>query len=376
MQHTPHAGAEHFNTVVIGAGQAGLATGYHLAQRGANFVILDGCARVGDSWRNRWDSLRLFTWVYFNHLPGMPFPGQKMDLPTKDQAADYLEQYADRFSLPLRLGVQVDGVSREGGRYVIRAGAQRLEADNVVVAIGPFQKPRVPAFAADLDPSILQLHSSEYRNPGQLRDGDALVVGAATSGCQIAMELVKSRRVLLSGKEVDAVSAGKQRVLRRLIPWVYSRPRDSFVGKKLFPKARAGGHPLIGFTYGDVAREGVQRVPRTTGVRDGKPLLENGATADVANVVWSTGFDIDFSWIDLPVFEQDGYPRHVRGVVEEEPGLYFVGLVFLHSLDSQLILGVSRDTQHVAEQLLQRSTARSATPAETEAPRYKTAGSR
>jgi len=367
--------AEHFETVVIGAGQAGLATGHHLAQRGADFLLVDASARIGDSWRNRWDSLQLFTWVDWNHLPGMPCPGPRMHFPGKDEVADYLAEYASRFSLPVRLGVEVERLSREGDRYIITAGAQRLSADNVVVATGPFQKPRIPEFARDLDPSIEQLHSSAYRNPAQLGDGDTLVVGAATSGCQIAMELAKTRRVLLSGRNVDAFSAGKQKVLRRIVPWVYSRPRQSFIGKRLHVKARTGGHPLIGFTYKEVEREGVQRVPRTTGVKNGKPLLENGQTADVASVIWSTGFEVDFSWIDLPVFTADGYPRHDRGVVQEEPGLYFVGLIFLHSLDSQLILGVPRDTKHVAGELLRRSESRRAAPAGQEQPRYQAAGS-
>ena len=351
---------ERFHTVVIGAGQSGLATGYHLSQGGLkDFVLLDSCTRVGDSWRNRWDSLRLFTWAYFNDLPGMPFPSEdrKNHLPSKDEAADYLEQYASRFSLPVRLGVQVERLSREGDRYVVTAGPRRFEATNVVVATGPFQRPRIPEFAGELAPSITQLHSSAYRNPGQLADGDTLVVGAATSGSEIAMELAKTRKVYLAGRSVDAVPPGKAKILRKIIPWVYSRPRNSFIGKKLFVKARTGGHPLINFSYKDVLRAGVERVPRLAGVQDGKPLLEDGRTLDVANVVWSTGYKVDFSWVDLPVFEEDGYPRHERGVVQDAPGLYFVGLIFLHSLSSQLFMGVARDTQYVSESLLQRSQA-------------------
>jgi putative flavoprotein involved in K+ transport len=367
---------ERVNTLVIGGGQAGLVTGYHLGQRGVNFAILDGAPRVGDSWRRRWDSLRLFTWAYMNELPGMPFPGGvKMHLPSKDELADYLEQYAAKFSLPVRLGFQVKHLTRDGDRYVVSsASGDRFEADNVVVATGPFQKPRIPGFAAELDPSIAQLHSSAYRNPGQLRDGDTLVVGAATSGSDIAMELAASRRVYLSGPSVEVFPRSKQKVLRRLIPWVYSRPRTSFIGKKLFAKVRGGGHPLIGYTYKEVTRTGVVRMPRVSGVREGRPVLEDGKVLDVANVLWATGYDIDFSWIDLPVFESDGYPRHLRGVVEEEPGLYFVGLIFLHSLSSQLLMGVGRDTRHVTDELVRRSTATQAAPALS--PGYQAGGSR
>lgn len=358
---TSQSKTERVNTVVIGGGQAGLATGYHLSQRGVDFVILDGAAQVGDSWRQRWDSLRLFTFAKWGDLPGMPFPAPKRThFPSKDEVADYLAQYAARFSLPVRLGVKVEKLRKEGSRYVVEAGPQRFEAENVVVATGPFQRPRIPAFAGELAPGIRQMHSSEYRNPGDLADGETLVVGAATSGAQIAMELAGGRKVYLSGRSVDAFAPAKVAILgRTLMPWVYGRPKDSFIGKKLFDKARNHGHPLIGFTYKDVEKAGVDRVGRTAGVEGGKPKLEDGRTLDVANVVWCTGYHPDFSWIDLPVFEQDGYPRHTRGVVEDEPGLYFVGLIFLHSLASQLILGVPRDSKHVADELLRRSQATS-----------------
>jgi putative flavoprotein involved in K+ transport len=356
------------HTVVIGAGQAGLATGHFLAQRGVDFAIVDGAARVGDSWRKRWDSLRLFTPAQFDSLPGMPIPApRKGYLPSKDEVADYLEAYVAHFSLPVRLGTRVERLTREGERYVVTTGKGRLEADNVVVATGPFQVPYTPPCAAELDRSIVQLHSSAYKNPGQLPAGDALVVGAGTSGCEIAMELARTgtRKVYLAGRGVGSIAGVKAFIARPLIPWVFSRQRDHFLGKKLFGKARSSGGPLVGFGYKDVARAGVERVGRVTGVRDGKPELEGGATPgatpatiDVASVVWSTGFRVDFSWIDLPIFGEDGYPRHQRGVVEGESGLYFVGLIFLHSLSSQLIMGVQRDSQHVAEQLMARSEGR------------------
>lgn len=366
---------ERLNTLVIGGGQAGLVTGYHLRRHGVNFAIVDAAPRVGDSWRNRWDSLRLFTFAYMNNLPGMPFPAEsKLHLPTKDEVVNYLEQYAAQFSLPVRFGTRVERLSREGERYVASTDkGERIEADNVVVATGPFQSPRVPEFAGQLDRSITQLHSSAYRNPSQLRDGDTLVVGAATSGCDIAMELAKTRRVFLSGPGVDAISRGKQKILRHIIPWVYSRPQSHPIGKKLFQKARHGGHPLIGYTYKEVGKAGVTRLPRITGVSQGKPVVEGGQVLDVANVIWATGYKVDFSWVDRPIFEADGYPRHVRGVVEEEPGLYFVGLIFLHSLSSQLMMGVGRDTQHVADELVRRSAARQ--PAPVLSPGYQTGGS-
>jgi putative flavoprotein involved in K+ transport len=357
----PSLGTERFDTVVIGAGQAGLATGYYLRQAGIDFVILDAAARLGASWRNRWDSLRLFTQAHWDDLPGMPFPApanqRKRHLPTKDEMADFLEQYATRFSLPVRLGMGVERLSREGDRYVISAGARRIEARNVVVATGPFQRPRIPSFAPSLDSGILQLHSSAYRNAAQLQKGDTLVVGAATSGCQIAMELASEHRVFLSGRDVGIEPSGPiiSLIFDPLVPWLFSQPRHTFIGKKFFQVARNSGHPLLGFDYKDVKRAGVERLPRVAGVRDGKPELMNGQTLDVTNVVWCTGYAIDFSWIDLPIFEQDGYPRHYRGVVDEAPGLYFIGLIFLYALRSHVIFGAGKDARHLVDQLIGRS---------------------
>jgi putative flavoprotein involved in K+ transport len=356
------------NTVVIGGGQAGLATGYHLGQRGIDHVILEAADRLGSSWRDRWDSLRLFTFAKWGDLPGMQFPAAKRHhFPSKDEVADFLEQYASKFSLPVKLGVKVQRVSRAGNRYLVEAGSERYEADNVVVATGPFQKPRLPDFADQLGPAIRQMHSSAYHNPGDLADGDTLVVGAATSGAQIAMELAaRGRKTYLSGRSVDAFPPAKVAILgRTLMPWVYRRPKESFIGKKLRAKVLSQGHPLIGFTYKDVEKTGVERVGRTAGIEGGKPKLDDGRVLEVANVIWCTGYWPDFSWIDLDIFEESGYPRHNCGVVESEPGLYFVGLIFLQSLASQLMLGVPRDTKHVTEELVRRSAA-SASPAVVE----------
>src|SRR5918995_2638960 len=178
------SGAEHIETVIIGAGQTGLSVGYHLAKRGRRFVILDANERIGDSWRKRWDSLRVFTPARYNGLPGWPFPAPGWSYPTKDEVADYLELYAARYRLPVRTGIRVDGLSREDSGYVVTAGMSRYEADNVVVATGGYQAPRIPGFASELDPHIVQLHSSQYRNPSQLGEGGVLVVGAGNSGAE------------------------------------------------------------------------------------------------------------------------------------------------------------------------------------------------
>ncbi len=182
-------GIEHFDTVIIGGGQSGLAMGYHLKGRGESFVILDANDHVGHVWRERWDSLRLFTPTWCAAMPGMRFPGKRRVAPTKDEMAEFLEAYVARFELPVRGGTRVDGLRRQGDRFVVAAGDWCCTADHVVVATGAFSTPWRPSFASEVDPRILQLHSSEYRNPGQLRPGGVLVVGAGNSGCDIALDV-------------------------------------------------------------------------------------------------------------------------------------------------------------------------------------------
>jgi putative flavoprotein involved in K+ transport len=182
---------ERIETIVVGAGQAGLAVGYHLARRGLPFVILDAHPRIGDAWRTRWDSLRLFTPAGYDGLPGMRFPAPRTHYPTKDEMADYLEAYASRFELPVRTGVRVDALARRDDRFLVAAGDLRFDADNVVVAMSSDLTPWTPPFASQLDARVVQLHSYDYRNPSQLQDGDVLIVGAGNSGADIAIEITK-----------------------------------------------------------------------------------------------------------------------------------------------------------------------------------------
>ena len=456
-------------TVIVGGGQAGLAVGYHLARRDRPFVILDADQRAGDAWRRRWDSLHLFTPARYSGLPGWPFPAPPFSYPTRDEVADYLEAYAARFELPVRHGVRVDRLAREGGRFLVAAGDRRWEADQVVVASGAYQRHRIPAFVPELDQGIVQLDTSHYRNPSQLRPGGVLVVGAGNSGAEIAHEVSGAHPTWLSGPDtghlpvrngvrVDrvlredggyVVTAGDQRfaadhvvvasgayqiptvpefaskldpgivqihssayrvpsqlreggvlvvgacnsgaeialeaasgghptwlsgrdtghipfrisglasrlLLERLVlRFVFHRVLtvSTPIGRKIRPKIISQGGPLIRIKPADLAAAGIERVTRVAGVQDGLPVLDDGRVLDVANVVWCTGFEHDFSWIDLPAVGEHG-PAHRRGIVDDQPGLYFVGLHFLYSMSSAMIHGVGRDAEHIARHIARRA---------------------
>jgi putative flavoprotein involved in K+ transport len=356
-------GSERFETVIIGGGQAGLAAGYHLARRGLPFVILDANERIGDSWRKRWDSLHLFSPARFSGLPGMPFPAPAHSYPTKDEVADYLEAYAARFELPVQTGVRVDGLSRNGGGFVVTAGEKRFDADNVVVAMATHQIPRVPPFAPELDPGIVQLHAGEYRNPSQLQDAGVLVVGAGNTGAEIALDVVSGHPTWLSGRGTGHVPFRIETLAARhlFIPLVFRfighhvLTVNTPIGRKERPKILSQGAPLVRVKPKDIAAAGIERVPKTVGVRKGLPLLEDGRVLEVANVIWCTGFRPDFSWIDLPIFgEEDNEPTHERGIVAHEPGPYFVGLSFLYAMTSGFLRGVGRDADHVAKHIASR----------------------
>jgi putative flavoprotein involved in K+ transport len=344
------------DTIVIGGGQAGLAVGQQLAARDADFVILDAERGVGDVWRRRWDSLRLFTPAAYSGLPGMVFPAPPSHLPDKDEVADYLVRYAERFDLPVQSSTRVDTLRRDGERFVLRANETTFEAENVVVATGPFQRPSIPALAATLDPAIHQLHSSQYRNPFDLPDGPVLVVGAGPSGAQIALELARFRNVWLAGPDTGHLP---RRVLGRdLFDWIWPlmtrATLDTPIGAGLRARTAGGGDALIGIPERTITDAGITRVGRVTDVRGGLPVCD-GAALQPQVVVWCTGFAPDHRWIDLPAFDDAGRPRHHRGVSTDVPGLHFVGLRFQHRITSSLIGGVGLDAAFIAEQVLKRS---------------------
>jgi len=362
MAMAQHGTAERVDTVVIGAGQAGLSVGYHLKRRGVPFVILDAGDRVGDVWRRRWDSLRLFTPAKFAGLDGLPYPAPPNDFPTKDAFADYLEAYARHFALPVRLGVRVERLSRQGEGFLVVAGGERYATRNVVVAMANYQRPRVPPFAGELAPEITQLHSVEYHNIDQLRPGGVLVVGAGNSGAEIALESSVDHPTLLAGRDTGHVPfridglAGRLLLVRLVLRVAFHRVLTvaTPIGRRVRAKVLHSGGALVRVKPRDLTAAGIERVDRVTGVRDGRPVLADGRVLDVANVVWCTGFHPGFSWIDLPVFGPDGEPRHERGLVPGQPGLFFVGLHFLYALSSTMIHGVGRDAARIADAVAAR----------------------
>jgi putative flavoprotein involved in K+ transport len=270
---------ERFDVIVIGGGQAGLSVGHHLARLGVSFVILDAHPRLGDSWRARWDSLRLFTPARFNGLDGMPFPAPPHSFPTKDEMGDYLESYAAHFRLPVRTGTRVEHLSREGERYVVLAGEKRFESPHVVVAMSSYQRPRVPAFASELDPRIHQMHSIDYLRPAQLPAGDVLIVGAANSGAEIALDLIRAgRRVWVSGRNPGEIPFPIESpfALTVITPIVFRvffhriMTVDTPIGRRLRPKFMSKGLPLIRTKFGHLRSAGATMVPAHRG-RERRP---------------------------------------------------------------------------------------------------------
>jgi len=353
---------EKYNVIVIGAGQAGLSVGYFLKKNNIDFLILDANERVGDSWRNRWDTLRLFTPARFNGLAGMPFPSDPNYFPTKDEMGDYLEEYAQHFKLPVRNNIKVDGLSREENKYCVTAGDQQFEADHVVIAMSNYQIPKIPAFAKDMNPGIVQMHSFDYRDITQLQEGSVLVVGAGNSGSELALEAARNDRdVWLAGRDTGHIpfdiegTLAKLIMVRFVIRFLFHRilTTDTPIGKKVRPKVISHGGPLIRNKPKDFVEYGIKRIPKIVAVKNGLPVDENDEVIDVKNIIWCTGFYPAFSWIDIPIFK-DKEPNQERGVVKNEPGLYFVGMHFLYSLSSAMIHGAERDAEHVVSTIASR----------------------
>jgi putative flavoprotein involved in K+ transport len=340
-----------YDAIVIGGGQAGLAVAYHLANAGSRFVVLDAGDAVGHVWRSRWDSLTLFTAGRYDALPGMAFPGDPDRYPTKDDVADYLQTYAERFSLPVRLRSKVTRLSRVGGRFCVEVDGETLWAHQVVVATGAFQVPVVPGLAAGLSPDVVQLHSADYRRPSQLPDVPVLVVGASNSGIQIAEELAATREVHLAvGARPRMV---RQRPLGKDIFWwltrlgLVSAPADSRLGRKM----QSGPEIIPGGSWARLSRLGVGVHPRLESADGAAVRFADGSMLDVGAVVWSTGYRSDWGWVDVPGVVRGGEIAHTHGVTDV-PGLSFIGLPWQHSRGSALLGFVKHDAAWLAERII------------------------
>ncbi|HRQ77100.1 MAG TPA: NAD(P)/FAD-dependent oxidoreductase [Gemmatimonadaceae bacterium] len=345
------------DVLIVGAGQAGLALGRELERAGVDFLLLDAARAVGDSWRARWDSLRLFTPAEHSSLPGLPFPARRGHFPTKDEVADYLQAYAAAFNLPIGLDESVRSLRQiREFDFLIETDFARYRARQVVIASGAFHGAYVPPLAATVAPQVRQLHASSYRNPRELPEGRVLVVGGGNSGVQIAEELTQTHDVIFAvGTRPPRLPA---RVLGKSIFWWLDRsgalgvPADSRMGRQ----ARKVEF-LIGRGFGHAARSGARIVPRIVGVRDGMPCDADGERHDVASIVWATGFRPTYPWVDLPVFDRNGAPRHRRGVTAV-PGAYFLGLPWLHSRGSALLGWVAKDAAYLAQHIISALPAR------------------
>jgi putative flavoprotein involved in K+ transport len=340
-----------WDVVVIGAGQAGLVMGYHLAQRGKRFLIVDAGAEIGDSWRSRWDSLRLFTPAQYDNLPGMPFPAPRDTYPGKDNVAEYLQDYAARFQLPVRMKMRVTSLTESDSVYVLKAGGEALEASQVVIATGPFHVPSIPPIAKDLDPDVIQMHSVNYRRPQSLPLGKVLVVGAANSGCQIAQELSATHTVELSaGQRIPAIP---QRPLGRDIWWWATGIRLDrvTVGSRLGRRLAERDQVIGGGPRQLAKRHGVRVRPRATMATGRRVTFADGSFSEYDAVVWATGFRADNSWIEIPgVKDKQGRIRHQRGVTPSL-GLYMLGLTWQNTRGSALLGWVGGDAAFLAEQI-------------------------
>ncbi|HEV8551163.1 MAG TPA: NAD(P)-binding domain-containing protein [Polyangiaceae bacterium] len=357
------------DVIVIGGGQSGLSVGYHLQRLGLKFAILDASLRVGDVWRKRWDTLRLFTPAWLDGLDGLPFPAPPQHFPSKEEMADYLELYARHFALPVRSGVRVTALRRDGDAFRVLTDQGEYRAAQVVIAMSNYQGRRVPRFAGELDPSIRQLHSLEYRRASQLLPGPVLIAGAGNSGAEIGVDLARAGHpVLLAGRDTGYVPFriagfwGRLCMARLFLRVLFHRVLTirTPMGRKARPKIIGQGGPLIRQLPADLARAGIERAPRVVGVSEGRPRLADGRVLDVASVIWCTGFDSALDFIELPILDERGEPRHEGGVVHEAPGLYFVGQHFLYAFSSSMIHGVGRDAARIAGLVRERAAARTA----------------
>ena len=350
---------ERHSVAIVGAGQAGLSLSYHLTRRGIEHVVLEGAPRIGDVWRNRWDSLKLFTPAKFDGLDGHPFPAGKDVFPSKDQMANYLEGYAEHFGLPVHLGTQVLRLHRASGAFRLETTAGVFEAEQVIIAAAGYRQPRVPDMAGDLDDGVYQIHSHDYRNPDQIPDGPVLLIGAGNSGAEIAMDLAQTHAVTLAGHGVghvpfDIAGFWGRKILVRLVIrglFHYVLTTRTPMGRRFRTKMHGHGMPLVRTRPGQLEAAGVRRVGRVERLRGNWAITDNGEEVEFASVIWCTGYTPGLDWIHLPVLDGTGQPRHRHGTASDIEGLYFLGLHFQYAVSSTMVSGVGRDARRIARRI-------------------------
>jgi putative flavoprotein involved in K+ transport len=345
-----------FDVIVIGAGQAGLAMGYYLKKLGLNFVLLERAQRVGDSWRNRYDSLTLFTPAEYDSLPGLNFPALKGSYPNKNQVADYLESYAKHFALPVQLQTKIETLEKRGDGFHLQTTRGAFAAARVIVATGPFQTPFIPGLAKELDTSIIQLHSSTYFNKGQLPDGEVLVVGSGNSGLQIAEELLASHSVTVAQGKVQPFLP--QKLLGQSLFWWMERSGVS----RITVTSRLGQRlkerdPVIGSSLSKLKQKGLKLVSRVVEAKEQTITFADGKTLTPESIIWATGFRSDYSWVRLPVFDTGGKPIHREGITSVD-GFYFLGLSWQRTRGSALLGWVGQDAAFLTEEITKEMAAR------------------
>ena len=341
-----HGSDDRFEVAVIGAGQAGLAMGYLLARQGRHFTILDAADSIGAAWRTRWDSLVLFTPRRYDGLPGLQFPGNPDGYPERDEVIKYLEKYASTFDLPVQLDSSVHALTPAAGGFLLDLGTRTIEAQQVVIATGPFQIPRVPAFASDLAPDVFQLHSTGYQRPSAVPEGTVVVVGGGNTGFQIARELSTTHSVHLAiGSRQTPLP---QRLLGRDLFWWLTKTGliEKTVESRIGRRARHRD-TLIGSSPRDVKRHSVTVQSRAVGASDRRVTFADGSELEVDAVVWATGYRSDYGWVGLPVLDDEGRVVHRRGVTDC-PGLFFLGLTWQHTRGSALLGWVKDDAEFIA----------------------------
>ncbi|MCG9971637.1 flavin-containing monooxygenase [Christiangramia crocea] len=334
--------------IVVGGAQAGLAMAYYLNKLNVDYLVVDKESEIGASWLNRWDSLTLFTPSEFNNMPGMEFPAEKGHYPSKTEVADYFRNYVDKFKIPFRLNTLIENISHEGDHFVLKSPQGDLLSRNVVIATGPFHIPYTPPFSKKIDENIFQIHSNYYKNPSQLQEGKAMVVGAGDSGFQILDEVSQDdRQVYFSG--TTDVKVLPQEILGKTLWWWFTKigflsfSRDTWLGRRLSRSRQ----PVIGTDVkGILKRKNVEAVGKTKNAEGDLIFTEKKKIDDLKNIIWATGYRPNFNWIEGLELSKDGYPNHYRGVSNIE-GLYFIGLPWLHTRGSATLGGIKKDARYL-----------------------------